>query len=974
MKKVASMVLLLVGLATWLLADNYLFIHKSTGVSSISVGSVDSITFSSDNNYLTVHKAGGTIVTDTVSKIDSLTFGDISSKVISIVYSGTSVSVTNPYQGHGIDIATSGADVIVRSSITDTEVTYLLSGTASEGSFKIYSNYKYGLTLGGVSITNSDGPAINIQSGKKCTLTLTAGTTNTLADGSSYTKSSEDQKGTLFSEGQIVFQGTGTLNVSGKYKHAIVSDDYISVTAGVVNVTAAASDGIHVGEYYKQSGGTVTLASTGDGIDSEGYIAISSGTLNVTSTSDDVKAIKSAGYITVSGGTIGVTVSGAQSKGFKAAGITTFAGGEITVNTSGAAGLAASGSGYEPSYCTALKADSTLNITGGTITLTASGAGGKGISGDKDINITGGTLTITNSGGGATYTNTSGTIDSYSGTGISGDGAMNIAGGNLTITASGTGAKGISSDSNIVFGTSISSPTVAITNTGTRFLLSGTANYVTAEYAEPKAIKSDGEVTINSGTFTLSVSNQGSELIDSDGALNVNGGNLTLTVGGNQSKGLKSTGTMTLAGGTIGITTTGGVVLENVTASTYDPSYCTAIKGDGVVTLGGSSVTITASGAGAKGISADGNLNITSGSVTITNSGSGTTYTNSSGVKDSYNATCLSSDANVTITNGSVTCSASGAGGKTLKADGDILIGDASNSPTISFTTTGSKFLVSSSGSGQNATTDYCHPKTIASDGSITIANGDIAISSTDDGIHSEVALTITGGKINIAKSVEGIESKTISMEGGYVSIVASDDGVNATAGTVSGGSESDDGSYFYMKGGVLIASATDGDAVDSNGKLLMTGGTLVTFGPSNSTNEDIDVNGSITINGGLFFGACYNSNMFETIASSAQYGVNLKSSSAVATAGSYFRIQNSAGVDLGTFITPRTAYYFHFSSPSLAKSTTYYVYTGGTYTGGTTYGSASAGGYSTGGTYSGGTQKKTFTTGTSYITTTSNW
>jgi trimeric autotransporter adhesin len=421
MKKVASIILFFIGLASWMLADNYLFIHKSTGVSSIAVTAVDSITFSSDNNYIVVNKTGGTTLTDTINKIDSLTFGDISSKEISIVYSGTTATVTNPYQGHGIDITTSGADVIVKSTITDTEVSYVLSGTASEGSFKIYSNYKYGLILSGVSIANADGPAINIQSGKKCTLTLTAETTNTLADGSSYTKSSEDQKGTLFSEGQIVFQGTGTLNVSGKYKHAIVSDDYISVTAGIINVTSASSDAIHVGEYYKQSGGTVTLASTGDGIDSEGYISISAGTLNVASTSDDVKAIKSAGYITVTGGTVGVTVSGAQSKGFKAAGITTLSGGDITVNTSGAAVLAASGSGYDPSYCTAIKADSTLNITGGTITLTASGVGGKGISGDKDINITGGTLKVTNSGNGATYTNTLGTIDSYSGTGISGD-------------------------------------------------------------------------------------------------------------------------------------------------------------------------------------------------------------------------------------------------------------------------------------------------------------------------------------------------------------------------------------------------------------------------------------------------------------------------------------------------------------------------------------------------------------------------
>lgn len=52
---------------------------------------------------------------------------------------------------------------------------------------------------------------------------------------------------------------------------------------------------------------------------------------------------------------------------------------------------------------------------------------------------------------------------------------------------------------------------------------------------------------------------------------------------------------------------------------------------------------------------------------------------------------------------------------------------------------------------------------------------------------------------------MEGIESLTINMVGGYVNILASDDAINATAGAVAGGAESDDGSYFYMKGGSLL-------------------------------------------------------------------------------------------------------------------------------------------------------------------------
>lgn len=119
-----------------------------------------------------------------------------------------------------------------------------------------------------------------------------------------------------------------------------------------------------------------------------------------------------------------------------------------------------------------------------------------------------------------------------------------------------------------------------------------------------------------------------------------------------------------------------------------------------------------------------------------------------------------------------------------------------------------------------------------------------------------------------------------------------------------------------------------------------------------------------------FLLGACSSSNMFETITSSSQYGVNLKSSSALSTAGSYFRIQDASGTDLGTFITPRGAYYFHFSSPSMKASSTYFNLYGRKLFRRNHLWKHKHGGYSTNGTYSGGTQKKTFTTLFSVIST----
>ena len=78
---------------------------------------------------------------------------------------------------------------------------------------------KQGITLNEVSLTNPNGAVINVQGptsapnkGKRTFIVLKG--TNALADGTSYTDtpSTEDEKATLFSEGQLVFSGTGSIN------------------------------------------------------------------------------------------------------------------------------------------------------------------------------------------------------------------------------------------------------------------------------------------------------------------------------------------------------------------------------------------------------------------------------------------------------------------------------------------------------------------------------------------------------------------------------------------------------------------------------------------------------------------------------------------------------------------------------------------------------------------------------------------
>ena len=84
-----------------------------------------------------------------------------------IKYNGNTATVTNGMEGNGVAVTINNGDVVVTATTTSTEVNYVLSGIATNGSLKVYSDYKFNLIFNGTSITNDDGPAINIQSGKK---------------------------------------------------------------------------------------------------------------------------------------------------------------------------------------------------------------------------------------------------------------------------------------------------------------------------------------------------------------------------------------------------------------------------------------------------------------------------------------------------------------------------------------------------------------------------------------------------------------------------------------------------------------------------------------------------------------------------------------------------------------------------------------------------------------------------------------
>ncbi len=209
--------------------------------------------------------------------------------VISIVYNGTSVSVSGDDNGY---VTTSGADVVVDCGSDTDSLMLVLSGSTTDGSLLVYRQKKFGMQLNGVSIHNADGPAINNQCSKSLYMEVVSGTTNTLTDGTAYTEQSYDQKGAFFSEGQVYVSGTGELNVTGNTKHGFACDDYIVVDDGVtMNISSTTGNGIKVNDGLTINDGTIDISVTADaarGIKCDSTVVINGGTTTITTSGDCV--------------------------------------------------------------------------------------------------------------------------------------------------------------------------------------------------------------------------------------------------------------------------------------------------------------------------------------------------------------------------------------------------------------------------------------------------------------------------------------------------------------------------------------------------------------------------------------------------------------------------------------------------------------------------------------------------------------
>ena len=237
-----------------------------------------------------------------------------------------------------------------------------------------------------------------------------------------------------------------------------------------------------------------------------------------------------------------------------------------------------------------------------------------------------------------------------------------------------------------------------------------------------------------------------------------------------------------------------------------------------------------------------------------------------------------------------------------FSSDEDSDTEDSTNSITVS----GGRFVL-------NTADDSIH-----SDSYICITGGDFEIKTGDDGIHADTTLDVGQNdadnsliNINILTCYEGLEAGTVNVYSGNISVVSSDDGINAAGGSDEnqgpagggfnpgggrpgqggpggnpggngGSAPGQGGSSDYtinIYGGEIFVNA-EGDGLDSNGDLNLLGGSLVIWGmKAGGDNEPLDCDGTLTIDGATVFGA--GSSAMTTVPKSSQGYITSRASAA---------------------------------------------------------------------------------------------
>ena len=557
-------------------------------------------------------------------------------------------------------------------------------------------------------------------------------------------------------------------------------------------------------------------------------------------------------------------------------------------------------------------------LADGNITLSPDGS----TSTDASVRIDGQTVTITQAG---TY-QIAGTLD---------DGALIVESGEnakITLVLGGVSIKN-STGAAIQIATA-DDVTIELSEGTTNVLQSGEevdiATATESKEASGGALQSKADLKIK-GRGSLTVLGYLNNGIHCTKDLKIKNGNISVTALGH---GIKGKNSVTVSGGTVTVTSGKDGITSDETEN----------EEKGFVTIEDGEIIITSAG---DGVSAETTLTVTGGVISIiSGGGSANAQQKTDNMRDWWDFDNSASDDN------SASC-------KGLKAGKALVI--SGGSITI------------------DAQDDALH-----TDGDMTISGGECILSTGDDGAHAALSLTVLGGKIAVLTSYEGLEANQITLADGELDITATDDGINANGGSdgFSGGFGGGMGGSFggrrndtnnhsgdmtppdgnapsgnpptmpgqdaadstttddttdkqpvlLITGGKITVNA-DGDGLDSNGNLRVEGGDITINGPANGGNGALDIgteNGGAGVIAGGTLIALGTSSMAENFGSTSTQCAFLVTMNSFG-AGETITITDSQGNVLYTGVTVKSANSVVFSSADLVVGETYTVTIGST-------------------------------------------
>ena len=853
-------------------------VKTTQGVTYVFTANSDDMTYSDNGQTLTIQ--GKAFSTSDITGIDITASGGdetANDDFVSVSYDGNAATVEVAGNvARYLTTTISGADVTIdQDSNLGSEITYQLSGASENGSFTMNGSYKATLVLNGLTLTSTNGAPMTINNGKRISVELADGTVNTLTDAAN-----GEQSACFYVKGHAEFDGGGTLNLVGNSKHAFCSDEYTQLKkkTGIINITSATTDGMHVSQYFEMKGGTVNISGIGgDGIDVEaednstdeqnGQLIISGGTLDIATTGEDVKALKADGDVNISDGSLTLTCTGNGSKAIGTKGSVNVSGGTLAATTTGGVyaegtdddskphGVKASGSitisgGEAYVACTrkAFDCDGTFAINGGKVLgigkkSSATDNGTQGSTTESGVSVSGGqtltygTISYTVP---AIYTNTSAeVIYSPKASGneeTGGQTSSTLADNNVTVEWNDNSAT-VSIAENIA-------GKVTATVKGAHVNLVQASDVATEITYTLSGSSSNGSLWMD-GSYKATFVMNGLTLTNPDSAaVNIRDGkriNIVLATGTNNTLTDGTNGThkacLMVKGHTEFKDGTGTLTLVGKTGHAFwSKEYVEMKKSTGTI-------NITASKKDGMNINQyflinGGTLNISG----VTDDGIQVSYETDD---DGNKSTDEENTGQVLLNGGTVNITVTEAASKGIKSEGDILM-------------TGGSYNVTTTGNGAYDATerDAKGCAGLKSDANLPVSGGEITLKSTGTGgkcIKVDGTMTMTGGTINATST--GSQYKYSNSITASAKAIKVDGALTISGGTITASSKTHEAieskSTLEISGGIVSATSSSDDAINSSGDFTISGGYVMGYAPGN---DGLDANGNFYIKGGNIY------------------------------------------------------------------------------------------------------------------------